>query len=73
MGRPSDDDRYRGMLHRRAPDLSAQVRYVSIANEADECFSAHPNELPAFRRFAPLAGRPGPGERQALRSWRASA
>jgi hypothetical protein len=47
--------RYRKMLRRLAPDLSRQVRYVSIANEADVYFSAHPDELPAFRRFARAA------------------
>jgi hypothetical protein len=47
--------RYRVMLRRLAPDLSRQVRYLSIANEADVYFSAHPDELPAFRRFARAA------------------
>lgn len=45
-------DRYRGLLRRLAPHLGHQVRYLSIANEADVYFSAHPRELPAFRRFA---------------------
>jgi hypothetical protein len=44
--------RYRRLLRRLAPDLSRQVRYLSIANEADVYFSAHPRELPAFLRFA---------------------
>jgi hypothetical protein len=44
--------RYRAMLRRLAPDLSRQVPYLSIANEADVYFSAHPEELPAFLRFA---------------------
>lgn len=43
---------YRRLLRRLAPHLSRQVRYVSIANEADVYFSAHPRELPAFLRFA---------------------
>jgi hypothetical protein len=47
--------RYRSLLRRLAPDLSRQVRYLSIANEADVYFSAHPDELPAFRRFARAA------------------
>jgi hypothetical protein len=47
--------RYRGMLRRLALHLSHQVRYLSIANEADVYFSAHPDELPAFRRFARAA------------------
>jgi hypothetical protein len=45
-------DRYRKLLRRLAPHLSRQVRYLSIANEADAYFSAHPGELPAFLRFA---------------------
>jgi hypothetical protein len=45
-------DRYRKLLRRLAPHLSRQVRYVSIANEADVYFSAHAAELPAFLRFA---------------------
>ncbi len=45
-------NRYRGLLHRLAPHLSRQVRYLSLANEADVYFSAHPGELPAFLRFA---------------------
>jgi hypothetical protein len=44
--------RYRGLLRRLAPHLTRQVSYVSIANEADAYFSAHPRELPAFLRFA---------------------
>jgi hypothetical protein len=47
--------RYREMLRRLAHDLSRQVRYVSIANEADAYFSTHPDELPAFLRFARAA------------------
>jgi hypothetical protein len=45
-------DRYRALLRRLAPHLSRQVHYVSIANEADAYFGAHPCELPAFLRFA---------------------
>jgi hypothetical protein len=45
-------DRYRELLRRLAPHLSRQVRYVSIANEADVYFSAHRGELLAFLRFA---------------------
>ena len=45
-------DRYRGLLRHLAPHLSRQVRYISIANEADAYFSLHPDELPAFLRFA---------------------
>lgn len=45
-------DRYRTLLRRLASNLSRQVRYVSIANEADVYLSAHPDELPAFLRFA---------------------
>ncbi len=48
-------DRYRKLLRRLASDLSRQVRYVSIANEADVYLSAHPDELPAFLRFARAA------------------
>jgi hypothetical protein len=44
--------RYRGLLRRLARHLGRQERYVSIANEADVYFSAHPGELPAFLRFA---------------------
>jgi hypothetical protein len=44
--------RYRTLIERLAPDLSRQVGYVSIANEADVYLSAHPRELPAFVRFA---------------------
>jgi hypothetical protein len=44
--------RYRALLRRLAPRLGRQVRYVSIANEADAYFSAHPGELPAFLHFA---------------------
>jgi hypothetical protein len=44
--------RYRALLRRLAPHLSRQVRYVSIANEADAYFSTHPGELPGFLRFA---------------------
>jgi hypothetical protein len=44
--------RYRKLLRRLAPHLSRQVRYVSIANEADAYFVAHRAELPAFLRFA---------------------
>jgi hypothetical protein len=45
-------DRYRELLRRLAPHISRQVRYLSIANEADVYFSAHRRELPAFLRFA---------------------
>ena len=45
-------DRYRDLLRHLAPRLSRQVRYVSIANEADVYFTVHPRELPAFMRFA---------------------
>jgi hypothetical protein len=45
-------DRYRALLRRLASHLSPQARYVSIANEADVYFGAHPGELPAFLRFA---------------------
>jgi hypothetical protein len=49
---PQMIDRYRKLLRRLASNLSRQVRYVSIANEADVYLSAHPDELPAFLRFA---------------------
>ncbi len=44
--------RYRGLLRHLSPHLTRQVRFLSIANEADIYFSAHPRELPAFLRFA---------------------
>jgi hypothetical protein len=44
--------RYRALIQRLAPHLSRQVRYVSIANEADVYLSAHPGQLAAFVRFA---------------------
>jgi len=44
--------RYRALLRRLARHLSPQVRYVSIANEADVYLSAHPRQLPDFVRFA---------------------
>jgi hypothetical protein len=47
--------RYRRLIDRLAPELSRQVAYVSIANEADVYFAAHPRELDAFRRFAAVA------------------
>ena len=47
--------RYRKLLRRLAPRLDKQVRFVSIANEADVYLSAHPDELPAFLRFARAA------------------
>jgi hypothetical protein len=43
---------YRTLVARLAAHLSRQVRYVSIANEADVYLSAHPGQLPAFVRFA---------------------
>ena len=43
--------RYRTLIRRLAQDLSRQVAYISIANEADVYFSAHPSQLPAFLRF----------------------
>jgi hypothetical protein len=49
---PAMIGRYRRLLRRLAPHLSRQVRYLSIANEADVYFAAHPGELPAFLRFA---------------------
>jgi hypothetical protein len=49
---PQMIDRYRQLLRRLASKLSRQVRYVSIANEADVYLSAHRDELPAFLRFA---------------------
>jgi hypothetical protein len=44
--------RYRTLLHRLADHLSPQVRYLSIANEADVYLGAHPAQLPAFVRFS---------------------
>ncbi len=44
--------RYRALIRRAARHVSRQVAYVSIANEADVYFSAHPRQLPAFIRFA---------------------
>jgi hypothetical protein len=44
--------RYQALMRRAAHHASRQVAYVSIANEADVYFSAHPQELPAFTRFA---------------------
>lgn len=44
--------RYRALVRRAARHASRQVAYVSIANESDVYFSAHPQELPAFTRFA---------------------
>jgi hypothetical protein len=44
--------RYRTLIRRLAPVLNRQVAYISIANEADVYFSAHPSQLPAFLRFA---------------------
>ena len=46
---------YRRLIDRLAPLLSRQVRYVSIANEADVYLSAHPRQLPAFLHFAAAA------------------
>jgi hypothetical protein len=43
---------YRTLVARLAAHLSQQVRYVSIANEADVYLSTHPGQLPAFVRFA---------------------
>lgn len=44
--------RYRTLVARLVPDISRQVGYVSIANEADVYLTAHPRQLPAFLRFA---------------------
>jgi hypothetical protein len=44
--------RYRSLIRHLAPKLSRQVRYVSIANEADVYLSSRPRQLPAFLRFA---------------------
>lgn len=43
--------RYRSLIRRLAPKLTRQVDYISIANEADVYFSAHPRELRPFLRF----------------------
>jgi len=44
--------RYQALLRHLAPHFGPQVRYVSIANEADVFLGAHPDQLPAFVRFA---------------------
>ena len=44
--------RYRALLRHAARHANRQIAYVSIANEADVYFSAHPQELPAFTHFA---------------------
>jgi hypothetical protein len=49
---PAMIGRYRRLVRRLVPHLSRQVRYLSIANEADVYFASHPRELPAFLRFA---------------------
>ncbi|WP_027008481.1 hypothetical protein [Conexibacter woesei] len=45
-------ERYRMLIDRIARASTRQVTTLSIANEADVYFGAHPRELPAFLRFA---------------------